>query len=113
MSLDVYLTHDPCDHCGHSRERWSANITHNLVPMAKAAGVYLALWRPEEIGIKTASELLPLLNNGLALLVAGPEHFAKLNPDNGWGSYGGLVCFVRRYISACEQWPNAKVSVSR
>jgi hypothetical protein len=53
MSLDVWLTATrPC-------EVYSDNITHNLGEMADAAGIYKALWRPEEIGITKAAELVP------------------------------------------------------
>jgi hypothetical protein len=43
---------------GRSNEVYSANITHNLGKMADEAGVYEALWRPEEIGVKTAFDLI-------------------------------------------------------
>lgn len=36
----------------------SLNSTHNLNNMAKAAGLYQVLWRPEEIGISTASQII-------------------------------------------------------
>lgn len=55
MSLDITLYTPMCAHCGRSGEGYSANITHNLGAMAEAAGIYLALWRPEEIGIKWPS----------------------------------------------------------
>jgi hypothetical protein len=51
MSLDVSITRT------QPTCVYDANITHNLGAMAKAAGIYMHLWRPDEIGIKTASEL--------------------------------------------------------
>ena len=114
MSLDVYLHQPACDKCGQRASGgYSANITHNLNEMADAAGFYMALWRPEEIGIKTAAELLPLLRAGLTELVADPARFLAFNPENGWGSYNNLVKFVRAYIVACEMYPDATVEVSR
>lgn len=92
---------------------FSANITHNLNTMANAAGIYQALWRPEEIGITTAGQLVPLLRAGLGKLRADPEKFEALNPCNGWGSYDGFVPWVANYLDACEQYPDAEVSVSR
>lgn len=47
------------------------------------------------------------------MLLSDPERFKKFNPENKWGSYESLVDFVRKYISACEENPNASVSVSR
>jgi len=92
---------------------FSANITHNLNAMAKEAGIYVHLWRPEEIGISRAEQLIVPLRQGLAVLEARPEHFRKLNPVSGWGDYDGLVEFVRDYLEACERYPDASVSVSR
>ena len=35
------------------------NITHNLNKMADAVGLYEVLWKPDEIGITTASQMIP------------------------------------------------------
>lgn len=92
---------------------FEANITHNLNRMADAAGLYEACWRPEEIGATRARDLIAPLREGLAQLRAETERFAQYNPKNGWGSYDGLVSFVTRYLAACEEWPDAEISVSR
>ncbi len=124
MSLDVYLEGEATDvyctcECGHSHIKpykatlFSRNITHNLNRMADAAGIYKALWRPEEIGASKARELEPILTEGLARLRSDPEHYKKLNPENGWGSYEGLVLFVEEYLKACRLYPDLNVKVSR
>lgn len=92
---------------------YSANITHNLNTMAGEAGIYKHLWRPDEIGITKAAELIEPLRAGLALLKSDPARFKKFNPENGWGNYEGLVAFVEKYLAACEEYPAADVSVSR
>jgi hypothetical protein len=92
---------------------FSANVTHNLNKMADAAGIYDALWRPDEIGIATAKQLVPLLRSGLERLRADPPRFEALNPENGWGSYKGFVPWVAAYLQACEEYPEATVRVSR
>lgn len=92
---------------------YSANITHNLNHMAEEAGIYKHLWRPEELGITKASELIQPLTEGLAALKSDPERFKKFNPANGWGDYGGLVRFVDEYLSACGANPDATLEVSR
>jgi hypothetical protein len=92
---------------------YSANITHNLGGMADAADIYEALWRPEEIGITKASQLIPLLRDGLAKLNTDPARFKTFNPSNGWGNYEGLVRFVADYLAACEAYPDAVVCASR
>jgi hypothetical protein len=91
----------------------SDNITHNLNGMANAAGIYQALWRPEEIGITHAHQLIPILEKGLEKLLADPEEYKSFNPANGWGDYEGLVTFVENYLESCRQYPDAEVEVSR
>lgn len=104
----VALTSDPFD-----GEVFSRNITHNLGAMASKAGVYLACWRPEEIGATKGHHLIEPLSAGLSALRSNPEVFRALNPENGWGDYDGLVAFVADYLAACEAYPDADVSVSR
>jgi hypothetical protein len=106
VSLDVYLKVD-------GRTVYEANITYNVNRIAEAAGCYRELWRPDEIGIDTASQLVEPLKAGLLALVSDPVRFEALNPENGWGSYDGLVQFVTAYLKACIQHPEASVSVWR
>jgi hypothetical protein len=96
-----------------SQEVYSANITHNLGAMATEASVYKPLWRPDEIGIKTAGQLIQPLTDGLALLKSDPERFKKFNAKNGWGMYEHFVPFVEDYLNACIENPAAEVEVSR
>ncbi len=106
MSLDVYLQGKP------GEVLYSANITHNLNKMADAAGIYRCMWRPDEIGIKTASQLIEPLTQGLALLKAEPERFEAFSSPNGWGMYKHFVPFVEKYLNACKEHPEASVEVS-
>ena len=96
-----------------TNEVYSANITHNLNTMAIEAGIYEHLWRPDEIAITKAKQLIYPLRVGLDILKSDPERFKKFNPENGWGSYEGLVEFVEDYLNACYQFPEAEVEVSR
>lgn len=107
MSLDVSL-YDSQNH-----EIYSANITHNLNKMAEAAGIYKHLWRPDEIGVTVAAELLAPLLTGLERLKADPAYFKTFNTPNGWGVYENFVPFVENYLAACIEDPNARVEVSR
>lgn len=113
MSLDVYLTKVM------PTEVFSSNITHNLGKMAQAVQLkedltlYQVLWRPDEIGITEAGMLAPHLIEGLKILVSDPVGFKQYNPENGWGSYEGLVQFVKDYLLACIDNPEAEIGVSR
>jgi len=140
MSLDVYLrvkkwvSYDECKtHTEEMETVYHANITHNLGQMATEAGIYEALWRPyrlkegynipekdhqaewkfgEENKTK-ASEIIELVERGLADLKARPEHFEKFNSPNGWGTYEHFVPFVETYLNACKEYPNAIIEASR
>ena len=89
------------------------NITHNLIEMAEEANLYYPLWRPEEISCFKAQDLIPYLRKGLDLLLSTPHYFRQFNPSNGWGTYEGLVTFVRSYLRACETYPETHVEVER
>lgn len=107
MSLDVSLTEV------RPTEIYWANITHNLGRMAAAAGIYKELWRPEEIGITKASQLIEPLSAGLDRLKAKPDRFRLFDAPNGWGRYEHFVPFVEQYLAACRENPEATVNVSR
>lgn len=107
MSLDVSLVDiKPV-------EVFKANITHNLRVMAMEAGIYQHLWRPEELNITKASELINPLTHGLDLLRADPDRFRQYEPESKWGTYESLVSLVSNYLHACRLSPNAVVTVSR
>ena len=112
MSLDVYLR------ATRKVEVYDANITHNLGKMAGkvACGkhtLYEYLWRPEEIGIKQAGELIQPLREGVKELKDKPDEYKKYDAENGWGTYKHFVPFVEKYLTACEENPDAEVDVSR
>lgn len=92
---------------------YNSNITHNLGAMARQAGLYTILWRPEEAGIKKASQLAEPLTEGLRRLKADPVRFKAHNPPNGWGTYEGFVHFVEEYLEMCMEYPDADVDASR
>lgn len=98
---------------------YSGNITHNLGKMASAVNVgegrtlYDILWRPDEHGYVYAREITQMLKEGFNILVDSPEEYKRYNPENGWGSYEGLVNFVYNYLEACRDNPDAELRVSR
>lgn len=107
MSLDITLTD------GRKTTILVANFTHNCGTMAKEAGIYMHLWRPEEIGITTAEGLIDPLKAGLALMKADPARFIALEPDNKWGTYRDFLPWVEEYLKACIANPDAEISVDR
>ncbi len=89
------------------------NVTHNLNNMAKAVGLYEVLWRPEEIGITTASQMIAPLEEGLDELVANPDKYKAFNPPNGWGDYDIFVDFCKLALRDCCEYPDATIEVGR
>jgi hypothetical protein len=115
MSLDVSLM------ITQPTEVYTANITHNLGVMAREVKLsdgntlYNILWRPDECipPYTKADEISELLDEGLNILLSDPEKFKQFNPENGWGSYDGLVSFVYRYRNATWDNPESTLSISR
>ena len=89
------------------------NITHNLGQMAEVAGIYKHLWRPEELGIRRAGELVEPLKAGLALLKSDPERFKAYDAKNGWGIYDDFISWLEDYIVACEKYSDAEIEISK
>jgi len=108
MSLDVALT---CGHC--NGELFSANITHNLNAMAEAVGIYKPVWRPDENGIRHASDLIDILETGIAKMKADPAKFKEMDPENGWGSYDNFLPWLESYLEACKKYPKAVIGACR
>lgn len=62
-------------------EVYSGNITHNLGRMAAEAGIYEALWRPEEKQYTKAEQLIEPLEKGLEKLRSNPDYFKLSTPQ--------------------------------
>lgn len=90
----------------------SLNITHNLNNMAKAVGLYEVLWRPEEIGITTASQMIAPLEKGIKELEANPDKYKVFNPSNGFGSYEDFIDFCKSVLHKCYEYPDAVIEAS-
>jgi len=108
MSLDVSLI-DPKT----KRGLYSRNITHNLNKMAMEAGIYQVLWRPEELGITEARQIVKALEKGLSKMVTNKARYEEFNAPNGWGMWEHFIMFCADYLQACRDNPKALVEVSR
>lgn len=125
MSLDFYLYSPPepcqcvCDRCGNehtttqSEEFYWSNITHNLNKMAKEAEIYEILWRPDEVPIMYARDIIKPLHAGIELMKTDPERFKLLSAPNGWGTYEQFIPWLEKLLAACEEHPEALVRASR
>lgn len=107
MSYDVYLEIDTGGPEPASVGMdW--NYTSNCAPMWRLAGADLA-----EFDGKKAGECLPYLTKAIASMLADPEPYKALNPENGWGSYRTLVPALRDLAYDFGRHPNATVRISR
>ena len=122
MSLDVSLVHPrytehECIYCGSNykekKELYTNNITHNLGKMAKKAGIYTPLWKPEEVRVIVALDLIGYLEKGLDNLKKDAKYFKQFDAENGWGKYEDFVFFVEDYLKACKKNPEALIEISR
>jgi hypothetical protein len=120
MSLDVYLYRNKqsdntdADSLEKSEEPlYWANITHNLGAMAKAAGIYQALWRPEEINATQAKDIVDIVKDGLIDMALNPSVYEKYDSPNGWGLYKHFLPWVSKYYEALRDNPEAYIYVSR
>lgn len=107
MSLDISLE------ATEPHTVYEANITHNLGKMASEAGIYYAVWRPDEVGIKVAGQLIPLLEMALKQMKTDPIRFKKFDSPNGWGLYEHFVPWIENLLTACQRYPHASIRVSR
>ncbi len=114
MSLDIYLTNKKCKKCGYSKPiEFDFNITHNLGKMASKCGLYYAMWRPEELGIKQTKYIIPLLKEGIENLKEHKEFYLQFKPENGWGNYDNLLEQAENYLRVCLENPEAEIEINR
>ncbi len=81
--------------------------------MATAAGIYGALWHPDESGHTKASDITTMLKEAITDLEANPDFYREFNAENGWGKYEHFLSFVKEVYEACVQYPDSEISVSR
>lgn len=102
MGLDICLVR---------KERLiNMNITHNLTPMWRKAGIYDALYNSEGM---EANEVLSTLIDGLNDMIANPKEYEKLNSPNGWGLYENAVPWLSELIKGFKDNPKAIIEVSK
>lgn len=104
MSLDISLNRVQLT------EVFSANITHNLGKMEDELSIYDFLWRPEEVPVKEAVQLIAPLKYAIKEMKNRPEHYKKFDSRNGWGTYDNFLPWLENLLKACEEYPDAKVS---
>jgi len=113
--LEVHLTYEYCETCGRfGRCVFGKNTSHELNKMAKEAGIYKEVWRPEEAGITKASQLINLLEEAIIKMSNESDFFKKFNPPDGyWGTYEVLLNFLEELLIACKKYPDSRYVTRR
>lgn len=108
MSYDIWLEADIGDGKRLPLAALDWNYTSNCGPMWRAAGADLA-----DFDMLPAGECTADLRSAINNMLADPDRFRAMNPENGWGSYDTLLPALCRLLAAFEEAPKAIVRVSR
>lgn len=108
MSYDISIDPPRCSACGVQPASWLGNPTYNLREMFVAAFGGNGI---KDFNGKTAREILPVLEAGIADMRLRPYHYEQFNPPNQWGSYAGILPVLDEMLEFCRQHPDALVSV--
>lgn len=82
----------------------SFNYTYNTRPMLYEVGIDWHIL----IGHKI-SYVIEILETGINELKSRPEHFKKMNPENGWGDYDSLLWTLHNMIEEFKNFPDAEL----
>lgn len=101
-----------------TRRVFEYNLTHNLCEMAKQVSIgdhtlYQYLWRPDEIGVVLAKQMIDPLTLAVDVLRRDRSKLEGFNPPNGWGNFEHLLEGVELYLSASINNPETVIEASR
>ncbi len=85
----------------------SVNVTYNLGPMLREAGME---WK--DFTSLEPPALAKRLTATIAELESRPDRYRMLNPANGWGNYEGLLKSLRDVLAALVDPENVDPKVS-
>ena len=107
MSHDLYLEIDTGSDCLTTVVD-IGNYTSNVSGMwAKALGERLS-----EFDGRNAGDSVPQLDQAIADMQANRADYEAMNPDNGWGRYGGALEYLRTLRDGCARHPKTVIRVS-
>lgn len=98
MSVDIWFVQD-------DMEVWESNITSNILPQAKEAGVAEVIFNPQGRPL----DFVEPLSKGISIIESDPSRFQALVPENKWGKTSDFLRFLKDFLEACKSFPNAEV----
>jgi len=81
--------------------------------MATALGIHEQIWKPDSVGITTANQVIPHLEEAIRKMKDNPEFYRAFDSPNGFGKYDDFLAWLEEYLVACNKYPNATVTASR
>lgn len=115
MSLDLWLASTQCEACHHQECSESLNYTYNVADMwleilkiaEKESKSYFFKSTDKMINIdgSTGNQSVIPLNYALSVLSGLPQKFIAMNPENGWGSYNGLMDYIVNLLLLAHKHP--------
>ena len=70
-------------------EPYERNVTYNVSSILKLAGFH-----PAVLNGVTVVKLRPVVTYVRQSLTDRPDYFRRFEPENGWGSYDGVLEFI-------------------
>lgn len=83
---------------------YETDVTYNLSKM-----YYKAI--DEELGLRkfngmNCNDAIPILEKAISDMENNKKEYEKFNPENGWGSYEGLLRRFREILEICKNNPD-------
>jgi hypothetical protein len=117
VSYDIdlrYLPGNKCQTCGHQQEEEEVFIrnsspTYNIAPMIRRADAIAggSGCSFEAIDGKAGADAARWFELMLATFSANADELRTLEPENGWGSFAGMVEVFEEYIRLSKEHPRA------
>jgi hypothetical protein len=92
---------------------YKAHLGTDAIKMAGAANVFNVIWNPENFGVSKASDIAPHLERGIEILEKDPDFYKSLQSEEKWSTYENFLAWLKRYLSACRNHPNAEIHIDR
>ena len=112
MSYDFNLAVDVGRKDGYLQylDGFDMNYTYNVSNMFEDA-------LPGNDGVNQLNEMecskaIPILEQGIKKMTDSPEHYKKMEPDNGWGTYDGALNVFKTLLEWCRECPLAMIVIS-